>query len=48
MGPKAPASTVLTLEKEPVAGRPGEELENATKENVRLGVEALKTAASLS
>jgi carbonic anhydrase len=30
-----------------VAGRPGDQLENATKENVRLNVEALKTAAPL-
>jgi carbonic anhydrase len=30
-----------------VAGKQGNELENATKENVRLGVEALKTATPL-
>jgi carbonic anhydrase len=30
-----------------VAGKPGNELENATRENVRLGVEALKTATPL-
>ncbi|QGM97703.1 carbonic anhydrase [Methylocystis parvus] len=39
--------TALTPAVKAVAGQPGDELENATKENVRLGVEALKTATPL-
>ncbi|WP_442754047.1 carbonic anhydrase [Methylocystis sp. JAN1] len=39
--------TALTPAVKAVAGRPGDELANATKENVRLGVEALRTATPL-
>ncbi len=39
--------TALTPAVKAVAGRPGDELENATKENIRLGVEALRTATPL-
>ncbi|RTL81282.1 MAG: carbonic anhydrase [Hyphomicrobiales bacterium] len=39
--------TALTPAVKAVSGRPGDELENATKENVRLGVESLKTATPL-
>jgi carbonic anhydrase len=39
--------TALTPAVKAVAGKPGDELENATKENVRLGVEALKAATPL-
>ncbi|CAJ0860692.1 hypothetical protein AMST5_01325 [freshwater sediment metagenome] len=39
--------TALTPAVKALSGRPGDELENATKENVRLGVEALKTATPL-
>lgn len=39
--------TALTPAVKAVAGRPGDGLENATRENVRLGVEALKTATPL-
>ncbi|WP_036284138.1 carbonic anhydrase [Methylocystis sp. ATCC 49242] len=37
----------LTPAVKAVAGRPGDQLENATRENVRLGVEALKSATPL-
>lgn len=37
----------LTPAVKAVVGKPGDELENATKENVRLGVEALKTSTPL-
>lgn len=37
----------LTPAVKAVAGRPGDELENATKENVRLGVAALESATPL-
>lgn len=39
--------TALTPAVKTAAGSPGDELENATKENVRLGVQALKTATPL-
>lgn len=39
--------TALTPAVKAVSGKPGDELENATKENVRLSVEALKSATPL-